>query len=93
MKAKSQSSAREVADWMIEELARAKFLHQSVAVDVIAARFGDDFIYINSNGNRSIDRRVLAQFKSLTGDNVIWERGERCWRAREAHDEPGRLQR
>ena len=37
-------------------------------------------------------RKVLAAFKKLTGESIIWERGERLWRKREQYDEPGRLQ-
>ncbi|WP_404999754.1 DUF6953 family protein, partial [Escherichia coli] len=43
-------------------------------------QFGDTFVYLNANGNLSIDKKVLAKFRKLTNDTVIWERGEKAWR-------------
>lgn len=86
-------TALDVAQWMLQELARVDYLYQNIVVYEIASKFGDSFTPINSNGNLSIRKDVLAQFKKLTGDNVIWERGERLWRRRQSHDEPGRIQR
>ncbi|WP_420919872.1 DUF6953 family protein [Pectobacterium brasiliense] len=39
-----------------------------------------------------IDKKVLNKFKKLTGDYVIWERGEKAWRKRTSYDKPGRQQ-
>ena len=58
----------------------------------IARRFGEEFTYHNENGNLAIDRRVLKAFRKLTGDSVVWERGERLWRRREGYDQVGRQQ-
>ena len=54
--------------------------------------FGDDFVYINENGNLAIEKKVLNVFRKLTDDSVVWSRGERMWRLREENDEPGRQQ-
>jgi len=83
----------DVAKWMVEELRRSNYLYQETAVMEIATKFGDDFVYFNENGNLAISKAVLTQFRKLTGESVVWERGERMWRQREIHDEPGRLQR
>ena len=77
---------------MLEELSKVQYLYQQDAVYAIESKFGPAFIYINDAGNPAIDRKVLAAFKKLTGESVIWERGERLWRKREQYDEPGRLQ-
>jgi len=82
----------QVAKWMLEELHRVKYLYQETVVYDISSKFGEQFTYINDNGNPAIDRKVLAAFRKLTGDSVIWERGERMWRFREKYDEPGRQQ-
>jgi hypothetical protein len=50
------------------------------------------FTHINENGNMAIRRDVLVAFQRLSGDSVIWERGERMWRKRQSYDEPGRQQ-
>lgn len=82
----------QVAQWMLAELKRVKYLYQETAVVDIASKFGDTFTYYNDNVNLAIDKKVLAAFRRLTGDSVIWERGERMWRFREEYDEPGRQQ-
>jgi len=82
----------EIAAWMLAEVERHGVLYQSDAVSQIEDRFGEEFIPLNSNSNPSIRRDVLAAFKLLTGESVIWERGERLWRKRESFDHPGRLQ-
>lgn len=85
------TTAANVAEWMVEELRRVRFLYQDVVVTQIRERFGDEFAYINENGNAAIDRAILAEFRKLTGDDVVWERGERLWRFRESYDPPGRM--
>lgn len=87
------STHEQVATWMLQELQRVGYLYQNIVVYDIATKFGDVFTPLNNNGNLAIRKDVLAHFKKLTGDSVIWERGQRLWRKRQPHDEPGRLQR
>lgn len=86
------STHEDVAKWMLEELGRVKCLYQETVVYEIASKFGDSFTYYNDNGNLAISAKVLAAFRKLSGDTVVWERGERMWRCRESHDGPGRQQ-
>ena len=53
-------------------------------------KFGSEFTYHNAKGNLAIDKRVLAAFKKLTGDSIIWERSLWLWRLRSLTDGPGR---
>ncbi len=89
----TSTTPEQVAQWMLEQLEREQHLYQSIVVFDIAEKFGDAFTTINDNGNMGIRKDVLTKFRKLTGDSVIWERGQRLWRKREHHDEPGRLQR
>lgn len=81
-----------IAQWMLEELKRVNYLYQETVVYDIASKFGEEFTYHNQNGNLAIDRQVLREFRKLTGDRVVWERGERLWRFRESYDPPGKRQ-
>jgi hypothetical protein len=49
-------------------------------------------VYLNENSNWAISKKVLAAFRKLTGDSIIWERGERLWRKRNQFDEKGKRQ-
>ena len=75
---------------MFQELQRVGFLYQETVVYDIASRFGEEFTQINTNGNIAIGKEVLLAFRELSGNSVVWERGERMWRKRQSHDEPGR---
>jgi len=82
----------QVAEWMITELERVNFLYQETIAYQIASQFGNELTYYNENGNLAIDAAVLKAFRDLTGDAVVWSRGERMWRKRAAYDRPGRQQ-
>lgn len=85
-------TAKDVARFMLSELKREKYLYQEQVVFDIQEQFGDEFVYDNENGNPAISKEVLKEFRALTEDRVIWERGERMWRFRESYDETGRMQ-
>lgn len=85
-------SSEAVATWMQGEIEREGDLYQDVAVVEIGNKFGNEFTYENESGNLAISRSVLAAFRKLTNDTVVWERGERRWRKRESSDDPGRQQ-
>ena len=90
----SNATPETIAQWMLGRLDEDKRgrLYQSNAVAEIAKRFGDEFTYTNENGNPAIDKRILTAFRKITGDSVIWERWDFCWRKREDADAPGRKQ-
>ena len=85
-------TAQTIAEWMLEELKREKYLYQEVVVYEIAERFGEKFTYDNENGNLAIDKSVLREFRRLTENIVVWERGSRLWRFREDYDNPDKRQ-
>ena len=65
-------------------------LYQNDAAAAIPVRFGMGLLRENEGGNAAIDRKVFAAFRCLTED-AIWDRGELCWRKREAGDPSGRM--
>lgn len=82
----------DVAEWMLEELEESDYLYQEVVAAEILDRFGEEFVYYNQNGNLAISREVLARFRELTEETVVWDRSERLWRWREDRDPPDRRQ-
>jgi hypothetical protein len=86
------TTPEDVARWLLSQLREQQTLYQNVAVYGIIEQFGEDFAYHNDTGNPAIARNILAAFRRLTGDTVVWDRSERCWRFREGYDEPGRRQ-
>lgn len=86
------NTSKDVAQWMLEQLNSANWLYQETIVYQIRENFGKEFTYDNENGNLAIDRRVLREFRKLTDENVVWDRGERCWRFRQSYDTPDKRQ-
>lgn len=85
------ATPQEVAQWMHAELQRSNgYLYQETVVYEIERLFGREHTYDNEGGNLAIARPVLNAFRKLTEATVVWERGERMWRYRAAHDAPGR---
>lgn len=86
-KAKSNKEI-EIAEFMLFRLKEDKILYQEVIVDEIISKFGKENAYINENGNWAINRKILKEFRNLTNENVVWDRGGRFWREREPNDDP-----
>ncbi len=72
-------AAEDVAAWMFGELRNAGVLHQAAAVEHIRAHFGERFVYVNENGNFSIDKEVKKAFKKLHGGKAAWDRDAFYW--------------
>jgi hypothetical protein len=65
---------------MISEIVDKGHVYQEYLVHDIQEKFGDDFVYINENGNLAISKKVLNEFKKLKEQNNIeWDRSKRSW--------------
>ena len=82
--------AQQAATWMREQIDKHGVLYQDEAAAEITTRFGDECTYQNDNGNLSISREVLKQFRVLTETIVVWDGAERMWRRKEKYDSAGR---
>jgi len=83
-----ETTPHDVAEWMVEEVRRKGELHQEDAAWHIKNHFGENFVYINTNGNLAIDKKVLTEFRKLTEKDIVWVRGDRYWRLRASYDDP-----
>ncbi|WP_372632055.1 hypothetical protein [Cohnella sp.] len=72
-------SAEDVAAWMFGELRNAGVLYQAAAIEHIKVHFGERFVYVNENGNASIDKEVKKAFKKLHGGKAAWDRDAFYW--------------
>jgi hypothetical protein len=85
-------TADDVAKWMVQQIHDKRFLYQEEVVHKISRKFGESFTHVKPNGNLAISRIVLRAFKQVSRNSVVWERGERMWRARTDHDSRSRQQ-
>lgn len=71
---------KSVAEFMINEILEKGYVYQEYLVHDIQEKFGDDFVYINENGNLAISKKVLNDFKKLKEQNNIeWDRSDKSW--------------
>lgn len=84
---------------MATQLEDGDSLLQVDAVAGIEELFGPDYVYVSDIGEKSIDKRILNQFRKLTADDVVWvtQHGggfwsEAHWRKRGVGDSSGRTQ-
>ena len=85
-------TAGDVARWMADQIAEHELLDQAAAAEAIGRIFGTAFVYRNGNGTWAIALPVLAAFRKLTADTVVWERSAQLWRHRMPGDPPERRQ-
>lgn len=69
----------DVAEWMIKEVRFSGILYQQDAVHYILTNFGEEFIYVNENGNQSISKDVKKIFKKLHSGRAAWDRDGFFW--------------
>ena len=81
---------KEVAQWMIDQMGDRQRLYQESIVLKIKNECGLEHVYRNTNGNWAISKDVLKEFRTLSEDTLVWERGERAWRRKKPTDKPGR---
>ena len=49
-------TAQQVAEWMVEEIRFTGNLYQTEAIRYVRENFGEEFVFVNENGNASLSR-------------------------------------
>ncbi|WP_460085414.1 DUF6953 family protein [Pseudomonas sp. H2_G03] len=75
---------------MLSEIERDACVYQDDVVDHIVKSGHEELLTENADGNQVLGKSVLATFRKLTPDSVVWVKPDRYWRFRVAEDEPGR---
>ena len=59
----------------------AVYLFQEQIVRDIKEEFGEEFVYINENGNFAIAKKVLTAFGKLKKEyDIEWDNYDKSWR-------------
>lgn len=74
-----EPTAQEVAEWMVKEIRFTGTLHQSAAIEYVKANFGEQFVFVNENGNASLSKDVKKAFRKLHGGRIAWDRDGFLW--------------
>jgi len=71
---------KSVAEFMINEILGKGYVYQEYLVHDIQKKFGEEYVYVNENGNLAISKKVLNEFKKLKDVNGIeWDRSDKSW--------------
>ena len=80
MRKEFEMNEKSVAEFMINEILEKGYVYQEYLVHDIQEKFGEEYVYVNENGNLAISKKVLNEFKKLKDVNGIeWDRSDRCW--------------
>lgn len=82
--------ANSIASWMLSKIQKETCIYQEDVVDYLVKAKREDLLTENVDGNQAIGKQVLAAFRKLAPDTVVWVKPDRYWRFRVAEDEPGR---
>ncbi|KWX72692.1 DUF6953 family protein [Paenibacillus jilunlii] len=74
-----EATAQEVAEWMVKEIRFTGTLYQTAAIEYVKANFGEQFVYVNENGNASLSKDVKKAFRKLHGGRIAWDRDGFLW--------------
>ncbi|GIO85552.1 hypothetical protein J25TS5_24840 [Paenibacillus faecis] len=72
-------TAQEVADWMVKEIRSTGTLYQADAIEYVKTQFGEQFVFVNENGNTSLSKEVKKAFRKLHGGKIAWDRDGFFW--------------
>lgn len=74
-----EATAQQVAEWMVEEIRFKGNLYQTDAIEYVKTNFGEQFVFINENGNASLSKEVKKAFRKLHGGRIAWDRDSFMW--------------
>lgn len=72
-------TAQEVAEWMVKEIKFTGTLRQEDAIEYVKTHFGEQFVFVNENGNSSLSKDVKKAFRKLHGGRIAWDRDGFLW--------------
>ncbi|WP_054954926.1 DUF6953 family protein [Paenibacillus dakarensis] len=72
-------TAQEVAEWMVKEIKFTGTLRQEDAIEYVRTHFGEQFVFVNENGNLSLSKEVKKAFRKLHGGRIAWDRDGFMW--------------
>lgn len=64
---------------MVEEIRFKGILYQTEAIRHVREQFGEEFVFINEQGNASLDKEVKKAFRKLHRGRIAWDRDGFMW--------------
>ncbi|MNI96448.1 hypothetical protein D3C73_1548940 [compost metagenome] len=74
-----EATPETIAEWMVGEIRFRGMLRQEEAIAHIRSHFGEQFVFVNDNGNASLVKEVRNAFRKLHAGRVAWDRDGFFW--------------
>ena len=74
-----ETTAQDVAEWMVKEIRFTGILRQEDAIEYVKTHFGEQFVFMNENGNPSLSKDVKKAFRKLHRGRIAWDRDGFMW--------------
>ncbi|MUT64802.1 hypothetical protein [Paenibacillus sp. NEAU-GSW1] len=74
-----ETTEQAIAEWMVSEIKFKGMLHQADAIEYVKSQFGEQFVFVNENGNPSLSKEVKKAFRKLHKGKVAWDRDGFFW--------------
>lgn len=73
------TTEQQIAEWMVNEIKFRGMLRQEEAIEHVKQHFGEQYIFVNENGNVSLEKDVKKAFRKLHKGRVAWDRDGFFW--------------
>ncbi|GMK47990.1 DUF6953 family protein [Paenibacillus glycanilyticus] len=73
------TTEQQIAEWMVNEIKFRGMLRQEEAIEHVKQHFGEQYIFVNENGNVSLEKEVKKAFRKLHKGRVAWDRDGFFW--------------
>ncbi|WP_442955992.1 DUF6953 family protein [Paenibacillus sp. MMO-58] len=73
------TTEQQIAEWMVNEIKFRGMLRQEEAIEHVKQHFGEQYIFVNENGNASLEKEVKKAFRKLHKGRVAWDRDGFFW--------------
>ncbi|MGK7370334.1 MAG: polyphosphate kinase 1 [Candidatus Halalkalibacterium sp. M3_1C_030] len=73
---------QKVAVWLINEINQNGRMEREEAIEAIETAFSKDYITYSANGNKTIDEKVLKNFRDLKDESISWNVGKQAWESK-----------
>ncbi|WP_442956093.1 DUF6953 family protein [Paenibacillus sp. MMO-177] len=73
------TTEQQIAEWMVNEIKFRGMLRQEEAIEHVKQHFGEQYIFVNENGNASLEKEVKKAFRKLHKGRIAWDRDGFFW--------------
>ncbi|OXM14814.1 DUF6953 family protein [Paenibacillus herberti] len=70
---------QKIAQWMVDEIRDKSLLRQEDAIAHVRSHYGDQYVFVNEQGNASLEKEVKKAFRKLHRGRIAWDRDGFFW--------------